>query len=123
ARLAHTVVLRSLHRQYQTCLAARMAAPAAPVAPCRAPALDRDRVGRPRLVCAVAVPTHYAPGLAPVFAHQHGGHLSARWDPVLSALAELLTPVWDALAWSGHGISESGAASRVHAAGAVGGGL
>src|SRR5215831_12786393 len=52
-----------------------------------------------------------------------GRHLSARWDPVLSALAELCTPVGDALAWSGHGISESGAASRVHAAGAVGGGL
>src|SRR5262245_10304098 len=98
-----------------------MAAAAAPPAPRCAPALDRDCVGRPPLVCAVSVPSPDAPGLGCLFAHLHGGHLSGRWGPVLSALAELCAPARDALAWSGHRVSESGSASRVHAAGAVGG--
>src|SRR5215475_8564058 len=52
SRLCHSGGVGRLAGQYQTCVAARMAAPAAPVAPRCAPALDRDRVGRSRLVCA-----------------------------------------------------------------------
>ena len=64
-------------RGRQARLAPRVAAPVAPAAARHPPRLDGDRAGRSRLVCPVAVSAHHAAGLASVFAHQHGRHLSA----------------------------------------------
>ena len=77
-------------RGRQTRLAAGMAAPAAPAAAGHPPRLDGDRAGRSRLVCPVAVSAHHAPGLASVFAHQHGRQLSARRGDLLAALDDAL---------------------------------
>ena len=63
------------HRQ--TCLAPGVVAHAAPGAPGGPTGLDGHRAGRSGLVRPLAVSAHHPAGVAPVFAHQHGGHLSA----------------------------------------------
>src|SRR5438132_4346512 len=69
--------------QYQTCVAARMAAAVASAAAGSPTRLDRARVDGSGLVCPLAVSADRPPGLAPVFAYQYRRDLSARRDAVL----------------------------------------
>ncbi len=89
SRLCHPRGLGDPARGRQTRLAAGVAAAVAAAAPSDSPGLDGDRVGRSGLVCALAVSAHHAPGLASVFADQHGGQLSARRGDLLAALDDL----------------------------------
>src|SRR2546425_146032 len=82
-------------------LAAGVAAAVAAAAPGHPVGLDGDRVGRSRFVCALAVSTSHAPGLAAVCAHQLGGQLSAGRGALLAALDQLGAAARDELAWHG----------------------
>ena len=103
SRLCDPGRVGGLARQHQTCLATGMAAAAAPAAASHPPRLDRDRAGRSRLVCPVAVSTDCAPWLAPIFAHQYGRRFSARGGTLLAALDEFAPQ--PGTNWRGAGIA------------------
>ena len=121
SRLCDPGRVGGLARQHQTCLATGMAAAAAPAAASHPPRLDRDRAGRSRLVCPVAVSTDCAPGLAPIFAHQYGRQLSAHGGTLLAALDDVCAAAWYELARRGHRLCAQ--PGPLHVAGPLGGRL
>src|SRR5712692_5658365 len=84
ARLCHPPRLDGLARHGQTCLAPGVVAHAAPGPPGGTAAVDRHRAGRSWSVGPVAVSAHHPAGVAPVFAHQHRGHVSSAGQTVPS---------------------------------------
>src|SRR4029453_8076606 len=123
SRLCHSRGLGRVARPHQTCLATRMVAPAAPRAASDSPALEGHCAGGSGLVCSLAVSADCQAGLAPVCAHQYGRDLSACRHALLSPLAALCAPARDTVAWPGHSLSASGAATGVYPVGLVGGRL
>ena len=86
SRLCHPGGLDRPGRHGPTCLAPGVAAHATPGAPGGAPGVDGHRAWPIGPVCPLAVSAHHAAGVAPVFAHQHRGHLSAAGPGAWSAL-------------------------------------
>ena len=103
SRVCHSRRLGDPARGRQTRLAAGVAAAVAAAAPGHPARLDGDRVGRSGLVCPVAVSADHAPGLASVFAHQHGRQLSACRGALLAPLASFVPQ--PGTSWRGTGLA------------------
>ena len=121
SRLCHPSGLDRPGGHGQTCLAARVVAHAAPGAPGGSPVVDGHRPGRPGLVRPLAVSADRPAGVAPVFAHQHGGHLSAPGPGAWGGPADLGARAGHGLAGNRYRLQRPSPPAALHPAGLLGG--
>ena len=121
--LRHPGGLDRLGGHGQTCLAPGMVAHAAPGAPSRPTRLDGPGAGRSGLVRPLAVSAHHPAGLAPLFAHQHRGHLPAHGPGAGRAPADVGAAAGHDMAGDRHRLQRPPPPAPLYAAGLLGSGL